>query len=343
MKSASNDSSDSGSPKVSIVLPTYNRADYLPNALAAIHAQTYTNWELIVVDDGSTDHTDALLSEWQSQLGAKLKIIRQANQGAYAARNAGVRSCSCEFIAFYDSDDRWRSYHLQNCMEVFNADPRISWVYGAQRGIDGETGEIVFASSFYENDQPRPFLKLNAKQVGHAHVITDPNVLACAISNELHCPLQNSVLRHHLFEKRKFRPELRNGEDRLFCIRQLFDGTLFAYCDNIHVDYFIHETNSSVVARHSNPADNIAINRSIIAGYQQLKEELQLSRHLQKLLQHRNAHTWWQLGYKHLELLEYALATECFWRALKLRPTSARYWKSTVGSYLKRLSWHSPA
>ena len=203
MKSASNDSSDSGSPKVSIVLPTYNRADYLPNALAAIHAQTYTNWELIVVDDGSTDHTDALLSEWQSQLGAKLKIIRQANQGAYAARNAGVRSCSCEFIAFYDSDDRWRAHHLQACMDVFKEAPTVSWVYGAQRGINKATWKIAFESSFYANGVPRSFLRLKTKKQGNAHIITDPRTLECALAEGLYCPLQNSVIKKQIFQKNK--------------------------------------------------------------------------------------------------------------------------------------------
>src|SRR5262245_58774152 len=72
-------------PAVSIILPTYNRASFLPQAFEAIWSQTYTEWELIVVDDGSTDDTQAVLNPIASGFSRPVHIIRQANKGAYGA------------------------------------------------------------------------------------------------------------------------------------------------------------------------------------------------------------------------------------------------------------------
>jgi glycosyltransferase involved in cell wall biosynthesis len=113
--------------KVSIVLPTYNRSKLLPEALTAIRAQTYPNWQLIVIDDGRTDNTEELLNNWKTELGNRVRTVRQPNQGAYAARNTGIKLCKGDFIAFYDSDDRWHPHHLQACMDVFKEAPTVSW------------------------------------------------------------------------------------------------------------------------------------------------------------------------------------------------------------------------
>src|SRR5688572_19425954 len=94
-------------PTVSILLPTYNRAAFLPQALEAIGAQAFTDWELIVVDDGSTDDTPAVLERLVAGLGRPVHLIRQENQGAYGARNTGLDAARGKYVAFYDSDDTW--------------------------------------------------------------------------------------------------------------------------------------------------------------------------------------------------------------------------------------------
>ena len=90
-------------PLVSIILPTYNRADTIRRAIRSVEAQTYTNWELIVIDDGSTDGT----ADQVAGLDARVRIIRQGNQGTAGARNAGLKASRGEYLAFLDSDDEW--------------------------------------------------------------------------------------------------------------------------------------------------------------------------------------------------------------------------------------------
>ena len=89
---------------VSIILPTYNRADFISKALDSVLAQTYENWECVIVDDGSTDHTDEVLAAYGD---TRFICLRQDNQGVSGARNSGVGASRGEVIALLDSDDEW--------------------------------------------------------------------------------------------------------------------------------------------------------------------------------------------------------------------------------------------
>ena len=79
-------------PRVSIILPTFNRARFLPEAFASIRRQHFLDWELIVVDDGSTDETDAVVRQSLHDVTQPVKYVKQENQGAYGARNT-VSAC----------------------------------------------------------------------------------------------------------------------------------------------------------------------------------------------------------------------------------------------------------
>ena len=111
-------------PQVSIIIPTYNRADTIMRAVDSVLAQTFSDWELIIVNDGSTDNTAELLTG----LDSRIKIINQPNGGVTTARNTGLRHASGEFFAFLDSDDQWRNYHLELCLTFFNAHPQAKLV-----------------------------------------------------------------------------------------------------------------------------------------------------------------------------------------------------------------------
>jgi len=88
-------------PKVSVVIPAYNAMPYLPETLESVLRQTYHDFEVVVVNDGSSDNTE----EWVSQiLDPRLKLISQANQGLAGARNTGIVNASGEYIAFLDAD-----------------------------------------------------------------------------------------------------------------------------------------------------------------------------------------------------------------------------------------------
>jgi glycosyltransferase involved in cell wall biosynthesis len=112
-------------PKVSIILPTFNRADTIVRALKSAQQQTFTDWELIVVDDGSQDDTAALIAG----LDPRITVIRQENRGMTEARNTALRAASGAYCAFLDSDDEFLPHHLELCvafLDEFPEEPFIS-------------------------------------------------------------------------------------------------------------------------------------------------------------------------------------------------------------------------
>ena len=106
-------------PRVSVVIPTYNRAWTLGEAIDSALGQTFESFEVLVVDDGSTDGTAKLLGRY----GSAVRVLRQTNQGVSAARNAGIRSARGELIALLDSDDLWRPEKLARQVAYFDALP----------------------------------------------------------------------------------------------------------------------------------------------------------------------------------------------------------------------------
>lgn len=115
-------------PKVSVVIPTYNRAHLISRAIQSVLDQTYQDFEIIIVDDGSTDNTEEIVKNFEIP---KIKYIRHnGNKGASAARNTGIKASKGEYIAFQDSDDEWFPDKLEQQMKVFsNAPSNVGVVY----------------------------------------------------------------------------------------------------------------------------------------------------------------------------------------------------------------------
>lgn len=90
-------------PRVSVVMPSYNCAQYLAEAVDSALAQTYRDFEIVVVDDGSKDNTEEVARRY----GSKIQYIKQENRGLPGARNTGIRASSGEYIALLDADDSW--------------------------------------------------------------------------------------------------------------------------------------------------------------------------------------------------------------------------------------------
>ena len=99
--------------RVSVVIPTYNRAETLPRAIDSALAQTMGDLEVIVVDDGSTDDTDSVLADYEDRDPRVRPVVHDTNRGANAARNTGIERARGEYVAFLDSDDEWHPAKLE--------------------------------------------------------------------------------------------------------------------------------------------------------------------------------------------------------------------------------------
>jgi len=125
-------------PKVSVVVPVYNGERYLRETLDSVFAQTFRDYEVICVDDGSTDASAAIIKEY----GARVTLIQQANAGQGAARNVGVRHGAGAYVAFLDQDDCWYPHKLQQQVAALEADPEAVLAYCNSDRMDHE-GRLV--------------------------------------------------------------------------------------------------------------------------------------------------------------------------------------------------------
>lgn len=112
--------------KISVIIPTYNRASYIRDAIESILEQTYPVFEIIVVDDGSTDNTSEVIRLY----GDRIRYFWQQNSGPGAARNRGIKEAKGDYVAFLDSDDIWVQNKTKIQMDFFSKHPHLDIIFG---------------------------------------------------------------------------------------------------------------------------------------------------------------------------------------------------------------------
>ncbi len=122
-------------PTISIIIPSYNRAHLIGETLASVAAQTFQDYEIIVVDDGSKDNTPEIMQQW-CQRDSRIRYVQQPNGGVSAARNTGIRLAQGEFIAFLDSDDLWRPWKLELQINLLRSLPQVGMLWTNMDTID---------------------------------------------------------------------------------------------------------------------------------------------------------------------------------------------------------------
>ncbi len=126
-------------PKVSVIVPLYQTERYILEALHSIAAQTFRDFEVIVVDDGSTDGGPAIAALFDD---ARFRVVSQKNRGLAGARNTGIRESCGEYIALLDADDRWAPTKLQKLVARLDGDPLIGAVFATSLFIDADGKSI---------------------------------------------------------------------------------------------------------------------------------------------------------------------------------------------------------
>jgi glycosyltransferase involved in cell wall biosynthesis len=127
----------SARPLVTVVIPTYNRADYVAETIESVLGQTYENLEIIVIDDGSTDDTASVVERY----APRVRYVWQENAERGASRNHGLRLAKGEFIAFLDSDDVWLPHKVEDDVAYFTAHPEVGVIYSDAIEIDADGKE----------------------------------------------------------------------------------------------------------------------------------------------------------------------------------------------------------
>lgn len=148
--------------KVSVIIPCYNCGNVIFDAIYSVKEQTFSGWEIVVVDDGSTDkETINILNQLESE---KIRLIRQDNRGPAHARNMGISQARGEFILPLDADDTISPYYMAEAVPLFECNPNLGIVYCRAQKFGKETGEwklpeytsqrmafdnVIFVSAFF--------------------------------------------------------------------------------------------------------------------------------------------------------------------------------------------------
>ena len=126
-------------PKVSVIIPLYQSQKLICDTLRSVQAQTFTDFEIVVVDDGSNDRGPALAEEFGEQ---RLRVVHQENRGLAGARNGGIAHARGEYLAFLDADDHWEPTKLQRHVEHLDSDSAIGVSFSASAFMDDDAKDM---------------------------------------------------------------------------------------------------------------------------------------------------------------------------------------------------------
>ena len=204
--------------RVSIVMPCFNQARFLNEAIASLTAQTIEDWECIIVNDGSTDETQDLAVS-HSKRDDRIRYVSQANRGLSAARNTGLSHCRGGLVQFLDCDDKLERSKLATQCCFLDDNPGVGLVYGDARYFISEEPESYFFSLFRDVSEPWiPNLWNSGRPV--LDLLVNQNIM----------PVNSPLLRRSVIEKTgSFDESLKALEDWDYWVRCAARGVRFEY------------------------------------------------------------------------------------------------------------------
>jgi len=325
-------------PLVSIILPTYNRAHFLARAFSSITSQTFSNFEVIVVDDGSNDNTKKVVEELSETLEQQVRYMFQENQGPGVARQNGINNANGDILAFFDSDDEWLPDHLAEGLDVLSEYTECDWVYFSCRRVDKATQATLLESTFYDGARPNQLFSIARERKASVYQLDNNKAAILQLQDGIDSGLQNSLIRKRVFEHVSI-PPFRVGEDRLLILMVLKQNFGMFFKDKVTVLYNVHDGNTSDTASGDERFERriVAMER-LLSCYEGTSDYVCLNPSEQANLNRRLADDYfWKLGYS----LYWAAgnkkrARECYLKALKLiQYKNMKMLKSFVLSFLK--------
>ena len=232
--------SSNASPFFSVIVPVYNVAPYLRECLDSVMAQTFSDWEAICVDDGSTDGSDVILDEYASK-SCQIKVVHQKNAGVSAARNVALEIAGGEWVTFLDADDRIDAGRLDSLYNVINRCPMIDWIY-----------ETKYASKF----------KSYSIEDCDCELIRDGVLLAGWAILKRDALLWLNSYRREIISEVKFPVGVRYAEDDIFelrCLPYCRSAAVVGYCG-----YWYRIDRVDAASRRIDVQDSVKIHKLLL-------------------------------------------------------------------------------
>lgn len=239
---------------VSVVIPAYNAASFIVDALDSIARQSVLPKEVIVVNDGSTDQTQKVVTDWIARNAALVPVtlLSQPNQGLPATRNNAIKQACGRWIALLDADDIWEQEHLAELLGGIACVPDAVGAYGAGRLLVQAALNPQLYDDFWDN----PSMALGKAVANSQYREIHRDIYSRLIQGNFIKPSSLMFLRATALEIGLFNEQLRTGEDREFLVRLIFAGKL-VYTPVPITQYRWHDDNISNGKNAKRNAENI--------------------------------------------------------------------------------------
>jgi len=313
-----------------VIVPTFNREKILPRALDSIVAQTFTDWEIVLVDDGSTDGTASLASRYADRLGDRFRFLQEVHRGPCHARNRGIEVARGEFVAFLDSDDEFAATKLERQLSLFQSRPEIGLVYSDYSCIDLQG--VHFPSVF--DSKCRSAREVRATQIGDGQFVCDADVLDVLLRQYFIATITGLVRRDVLGTRIRF------CDDPAYAEEWLFYAEIVRACPAGFVDesLSVHHFTAGSVSRTSSHENT----RRLVRTLHEMRRKLSPLTATQDatLRQHLSA-AHGQLGYDAQRVGEHAASAKHMLSAFRFAPRSK--WLIEAAKAMGSALWHSVA
>jgi glycosyltransferase involved in cell wall biosynthesis len=274
-------------PLISVIIPTYNSAKYLPETLESVLKQTFKDFEIIVVDDGSSDHTPDVIKPYLD----RVKYVQKSNGGPASARNLGLTHAKGEFVAFLDADDIWNSKKLEQQIKIMQSMPEVGIVHTGVQVIDADGQEVLLNHKDRKDSKTYSFMDLFNK-----NKIATSSVLVRA----------ECFKKVGAFDEN---PEIISLEDYDLWLRIAAQYKIYFLAEPL-LEYRIHNQGISQNIQRSYRAEE----KVVLDNAKRFNQKFP---YIRKILSKRLSQIYYECGADYFYANEYALSREQFKKALK--------------------------
>lgn len=305
---------------ISIIVPVYNRSDKLPRLLNTVKKQSMRNWELILINDRSTDESLEIM-ERAAKLDDRIVCMNNTNsKGPSGARNVGLDFAKGKYIAYQDSDDEWVSYHLEVMFNYLERYPEIDIMTANPLRKREGTGEVF---SYDQLDLDR----FQFTKIEDGYLIDKENLFDHQLRGRV-VTTQCLVGKADLLKSIKWDESLSAAEDIMHHLQLCARKVSICHIQDYHAIYWAHSDNLTNVSGGHNPARMEKVHKSFALHWTNVLEEFSLNKCQRKFAKSELSKIYvWHLGYHSYEGQgKYLLALNCYAKAILLEPVKSKYW-----------------
>lgn len=312
-------------------MPVYNREILVRQAIENIVAQTYQNWELLLVDDASSDNTVAVIRCYIER-DKRIKLLpNNHRKGPSGARNTGLDSAKGKYIAYQDSDDEWLNYHLEKMVAHLETYPELDLMTADPLRKNASTNEV------YNFDK----LELNSisyKKIGECYALDKQETFNKQLRSRV-ITTQTIVGKASLLKENRWNELLGAAEDNLHNLELSYKDICIGHMSDYHVIYWAHGGNLSNATGTHPPERLEKINRAFVDFWRLLLEKFECSESQTAYIKNNLAECYaWHLAYHCLEpQKKYKQAAIAYLSAIKVRPTQKQYYACLIKLILKAM------